>query len=239
MRAPRRTVVWLVLILRLAAKRRVISLADLRLREMTHGTKHLRFHCTSCGNCCREFRVPVTDSDVRRMAAAMPSIEPADWLDWLGPRDVDMSGEPETFVELPSGRRLLVLRQIDGACSRLAEQRCSVYEARPRSCRLFPWDVSLGRRGGVRRLALLPGAQVCESTQDGNTRPEHLADQKRWERAELAAYVRRVAAWNRLQARRKRLGKPLLDAARFLASLLRGEHAPNVTSATTASASDV
>lgn len=206
---------------------------------MTHGTKHLHFHCTGCGNCCREFRVPVTDSDVRRLAAALPNAELADLFDWLAPHDVDMSGEPETFVELPTGRHLLVLRQVGGACAHLAEQRCTVYDARPRSCRLFPWDVNLGRRGGVRRLALLPGAQVCESTMDGNLRPEHLAEHKRWERAELTAYVRRVTAWNRLQARRKRLGKPLLGAARFLESLLRGVHAPTLTSATIASASDV
>lgn len=196
---------------------------------MTHGTKHLRFRCTECGECCRGFRVPVTDLDVRRLAAARPGSDLNDWLDWLSPEAVDMSGEPETFVELPHGRHLLVLRQADGACRWLEQRRCAVYDARPRSCRLFPWDVSLGRRGGVRRLTLLPGSEICEGARDGRTRPELLAEHKRWERAELAAYVRRVTAWNRLQARRKRLGKPLLGAARFLESLLRGVHAPPLT----------
>ena len=190
------------------------------METMAHGSKLLRFQCTACGHCCRHFRVPVTGADVRRLSTRWTrgaSLEHA--LEWLSPVDVDMTGEPETFVELPAGRRLLVLRQVNDACVFLQGTECSVYESRPRSCRLYPWDVSLGRRGGVRRLRLLQELAPCEATFDGRTRPQYLAEQKRWERRELEEYVRQVSDFNRTQRRRKMLGKPLLSGKDFLAHL--------------------
>ncbi len=188
---------------------------------MTHGTRQLRFNCTACGHCCRHFRVPVTDADVRRLTSDVSHgglVE--ERLEWLSPQEVDMSGEPETFVELSVGRRLLVLRQVNAACVFLEGNTCSTYASRPRSCRLYPWDVDLGRRGGVRRLRLLHEYSACEATYDGFVQPQQLAEQKRIERRELAAYVRLVALWNRRQQRRMRLGKALLSAEHFLESLV-------------------
>lgn len=188
---------------------------------MTHGTRHLRFNCTACGQCCRDFRVPVTDSDVRRLATALPTGETVTHsLEWVCPEQVDMTGEPETFVVLPEGRRLLVLRQREGACALLHGRRCSVHHARPRSCQLYPWDVTLGRRGGVKRLQLLYEYTPCEATSDGRVAPQVLAEQKRWERSEITAYVRLVSAWNRVQSRRARLGKPLYGGDEYVARLL-------------------
>lgn len=205
---------------------------------MTHGTRHLRFDCTACGHCCHDFRVPVTDADVRRLATAVAASETLDGiLEWLAPQQVDMTGEPETFVILPEGRRLLVLRHHDGACALLRGKLCSVHPARPRSCQLYPWDVTLGRRGGVRRLQLLHEYPPCEATFDGYVAPQRLAEQKRWERSEIADYVRLVTAWNRAQERRRRLRKPLLTAHEYVARLREPRRA--ITAATTTKSSTV
>lgn len=192
---------------------------------MTGGAKLFRFECApACGQCCRDFRVAVTDSDVRRLSSGLgegESIQPH--LEWLSGGDVDMSGEPETFVELPEGRRLLVLRHHAGACSLLHQARCSSYATRPRACRLYPWDVTLGRRGGVRRLELLQDYPPCLGTLEGpRVPPQHIAEQKRLERFELTQYVKTVGVWNRAQWRRRRLGKPLLPGTSFLSQLLVG-----------------
>lgn len=188
---------------------------------MAHGTRLFGFNCTACGHCCRHFRVPVTDADVRRLNAGIQPRPFAEWLEWMTPSEVDMTGEPETFVELPVGRRLLVLRHVENGCVFLQDNRCTPYASRPRSCRLYPWDVQLGRRGGVRRLKLIHQFEPCEATFDGSVRPAHLAEQKRLERRELAAYVAKVTEWNRVQRRRQRLGKPLLTAVAFLAQIVR------------------
>src|SRR5262249_35444606 len=88
------------------------------------GEAELAVRRTGCGACCKTLRVAVTHHDVARLAHATgrPATE---LVEWLAPDEVDMTGEPETFVELGAGRRLLVLAQRDGACALLgADQRC-------------------------------------------------------------------------------------------------------------------
>ncbi len=180
---------------------------------MAHGLRHLRFHCTECGNCCRRFRVPLTGADLHRLIADERRT-PADVVVWMSPDEVDMTGEPETFVDLPEGRRLMVLRWTDGACAFLRDNRCAVHAQRPSSCRMYPFDVRLGRRGGIRRLELLD-LQDCEYTWEVPQKRERVAAWARRHRRELAAYVAVVGEFNRLQAHRRRLNKRLLDQSHF------------------------
>lgn len=181
---------------------------------MTHGARSLRFSCTGCGNCCRDYRVALTAADVGRLG--LQSLTHA--VEWLRAEQVDMVGEPGSFVVLPEGRRLLALKHVNGGCIFLNENRCTVYDKRPRSCRLFPFDVTLGRRSGVRRLRLL-GQQRCEAEWAEALPPQRLASEKRAELRELAAYLRVVSQFNRLQKQRQRLGKRLLDAKVFFERL--------------------
>ncbi len=68
----------------------------------------LTFVVTGCGNCCKSLRVAVTCFDVARLAAST-AVLPRELVTWIAPDHVDMTGEPESFVELSEGRRLLVL----------------------------------------------------------------------------------------------------------------------------------
>ncbi len=183
---------------------------------MARGLALLGFRCTGCGNCCKDLRVPLTGADLRRLLEATGR-EAEQIVDWLPPAAVDMTGEPGSFVVLGRGRRaLMTLAQQSSACRFLADDaRCSVYDARPANCRLYPFTASFGRRGGLRRLRLLSGTE-CESTRDGHTDPHalRLADELRW--AEHANYLREVEAWNRAQRRRARLGHPLPGEREFL-----------------------
>jgi Fe-S-cluster containining protein len=160
--------------------------------------------------------VPLTDADLSRLVPAS-NAPVTQSVDWLEPDGVDMTGEPESFVLLdrPGRRVLMTLAQRDHACRFLGESdRCTVYEARPASCRLYPFAVSFGQRGGVRRLRLLGGTD-CDYARDGHNDAHALrvADEQRW--AEHRAYLKRVADWNRLQRRRERLGHALRSAAQF------------------------
>src|SRR4051812_48452278 len=120
---------------------------------MASGLHHLRFRCTECGNCCRDLRVPLTDADLRRLVHAS-DLPASRIVEWLPSEAVDLTGEPGSLVVLDheQGRVLMTLAQEAGACRFLsADERCSVYAARPASCALFPFVPSFGPRGGLRR----------------------------------------------------------------------------------------
>lgn len=182
------------------------------------------FRCTACGNCCRSLRVAVTAVDVARLSAA--SGRPADALvAWLAPDEVDMAGEPESFVQLAEGRRLMVLSQRGGACLLLgADQRCGAYLARPRDCRTFPFAFEAAEldRPIPRRLTLLP-LNDCEYESDGDNDPRMLdaEDAARWN--ELRDYQALVARWNRRAWHRRRLQHAVGNGAAFLAYALAAQ----------------
>jgi Fe-S-cluster containining protein len=158
---------------------------------------------------------------VARLAAAS-AMPPSALVAWLAPDAVDMTGEPESFVDLDEGRRLMVLAQHDGACRFLGtDNRCGVYAARPRDCRTFPFtfEPTVPNEPATRRLTLLP-LQGCEYDSDGHNDEQLLdiEDQIRWR--ELRDYQTLVARWNRRAWHRRRLHHALGDAAAFLAYAL-------------------
>ncbi len=179
-------------------------------------TSPLDFRCTSCGNCCRNLRVAITARDLTRLLRATQR-GPGDLVAFLAPDEVDMTGEPASFIELGVGRRLMVLAQEQGACRLLGpDDRCGSYEARPRDCRAFPFDFGLPRATpGARRLRLLP-LDGCDYAQGGAHQERELrdADAERW--AELSEYQAFVARWNRRAYHRRRLGRGVGTAAQFL-----------------------
>lgn len=188
----------------------------------------LSFRCTGCGNCCRNLRVAVTGLDVQRLAQATGKAAPA-LVEWLAPDTVDMSGEPDSFVELSQGRRLMVLAQSSGACVLLAaDDSCSAYAARPRDCQAYPFDFEeLAEPAAKRHLTLLP-LDACEYAEDGSNDLAQLAaiDRARFE--ELSRYRAHVARWNRLAFHRRRLRQPIGRGEEFLRFVLAGE--PDATS---------
>ena len=145
---------------------------------------------------------------------------------WLETDAVDMTGEPESFVELSEGRRLMVLRQREGACQLLgADNRCGAYAARPRDCRAFPFDFDEPpHRSGPRRLALLP-LDGCDYAVDGHNdaRTIEAEDRARW--SELHDYQSVVARWNRRARHRRRLHYAIGDGASFLSFALQATEA--------------
>lgn len=189
---------------------------------LVEGREHLDFRCTGCGNCCRDLRVAVTHRDVARLAGATG--EPVHALvDWLAPDEVDMSGEPGSFVELSLGRRLMVLAHRAEQCRWLDESfRCRVYAARPIDCRLYPFSIEPCPDGNSIALSLLsftscdsPGTADLEPPQSDSISERALAlrDEARW--SELTEYQGLVARWNRLARHRRRLGRSVGGPAEF------------------------
>src|SRR5688572_30682737 len=169
------------------------------------GVHHLTFRCNGCGDCCRAMRVAVTHHDLQRLVLGLA--RPASsFVNWLAPDEVDMTNEPGSFVELPIGRRLMVLAQRDGACHLLdANQRCSAYAHRPLDCRLYPFDLGRDERGEINGVGRLDPNDCGEEGSAADLAELSASDEQRWR--ELREYQSQVARWKRLAAHRRRFRK--------------------------------
>lgn len=167
--------------------------------------------------------VPVTRDDVRRLQAHTGR-NPATFVHLRSPTEVDLEGEPESLALLPEGHLLPALAQDgDGACIFLRDEpdgraSCSVHDARPRSCRAYPFDRPLHQG---EELGLHPGALCPPETghlpvlDEQSERPEWAAVVRERDR-ELAQHAEWIARWNQRQRLRMRMGKARLPAAELL-----------------------
>ncbi len=185
---------------------------------MVTGERWLKFRCSGCGNCCKDPLLPLTDQDVLRIAKRTGE-EAKDFVRWVDRDGIDMDGEPEAFVRLRQGKRVMVMRHRRGGCYYLGEDdRCTIYASRPLGCRIFPFDPSFDKRGKLRRLRLIQ-ATDCRYELDGAADPEQIRELSASHEAATLAYQARVAEWNREQTRRTRAGRAAQTAAEFLSFL--------------------
>jgi Fe-S-cluster containining protein len=185
---------------------------------MASGERFFKFRCTGCGNCCKDPILPLTDRDIARITegTGTPAREFVRWVDRNG---IEMDDEPEAFVRLRRGKRVMVMRQGRGGCHFLGkDDRCTIYGSRPLGCRIFPFDPSYNKQGKLVRLKLIQ-ATDCLYELDGVN--DLNVVQRLHGRHESAThrYHARVAVWNQEQTRRKRQGRVVQTARDFLAFL--------------------
>lgn len=97
------------------------NFAERRFKTIAEETEEA-VDCTTCANCCRVATTQIAERDVERLARYL-GMKPAVFL-----RDYTVETEDE-------GR---ILRRTPSGCIFLEGNLCSVYEARPRTCELFP-----------------------------------------------------------------------------------------------------
>ena len=93
---------------------------------MTWYKEGLHFKCTGCGKCCTGSPgyVWVTKNDVETMAAKL-NISPHDFC--------------KKYTRLVDDELSLLEDPNNWDCVFLKENQCTLYEARPKQCRTFPW----------------------------------------------------------------------------------------------------
>lgn len=86
----------------------------------------LKFKCTQCGQCCTGAPgfVWVDKEDVKKLAHALEISEEA----FL-----------KTYCRKVGARISLLEKAANYDCIFLKNQKCSLYEARPKQCKKFPW----------------------------------------------------------------------------------------------------
>lgn len=179
------------------------------------GAKNLSFRCTGCGNCCKEPLLPLTDVDVRRIS--LSTGDPArDIVRWVDKAGIEMDDEPEAFVNLRQGKRVMVLAHSGGGCRYLGDDdRCTIYAARPLGCRLYPFDPTFKKDGSLRRLTIVRATE-CPNESDGDTTVAQLRAMDDAYQAAHAGWNEKIAEWNRAQTAKKRAGKAAGLASAFL-----------------------
>ncbi len=170
----------------------------------------LKATCARCGNCCIEPVPPVTDKDMARLIKATGL--PADRIVRMySSSEIAWESEREGWIRLSYGKRVIGLRRRNDRCLLLTRDLCcSVYQARPMTCRTFPYEVELDQSGNITELDLNTGIK-CGQKQGKGVDSRWLQRTARQEQAEDEAYYRKVERWNR---QKERGGK--LDFLRFL-----------------------
>lgn len=103
--------------------------------------KWLKAKCLGCGRCCTETVVPVTDTDVKRLMKFTKKTAD-EIVTFLGTEDVEWEDGDDSWITTNNGPKFLALIKKHGRCQFLDESnRCTVYEARPMTCRTFPLQI--------------------------------------------------------------------------------------------------
>lgn len=86
----------------------------------------LKFKCTGCGKCCTGSPgvVWVTEQEIEKMAAFLK---------------LNFKDFTKRYIRTVNGRLALVELRKNYDCIFLKDNKCSLYEVRPKQCRTFPW----------------------------------------------------------------------------------------------------
>lgn len=105
--------------------------------------KWLHAKCVGCGGCCTNSVVPVNDSDVKRIAKHT-GLKADKIVRFVDSSAVEPDEMDDSWVELSYGKRFMALRRAKDRCMFLDDNNlCTIYEARPMTCRTFPLQIYL------------------------------------------------------------------------------------------------
>jgi Fe-S-cluster containining protein len=146
--------------------------------------------------------VPITDEDIRRLMKGT-GLSPFDICTFYKAEDFEDKGEGLEFANLDGGLRTLGLRKkFDkdndrDSCKFFKDNRCSVYESRPVTCRVWPFTLAFDATGKRVTKVSINDSLPCPFELDGkNTVPE-LVSVWNWDDRQDASWSSKVKEWNR------------------------------------------
>lgn len=159
--------------------------------------KILSVQCSLCGTCCREPVPVVTHKDISRLIRAT-GLSPGRFTSLYASVDFD---DDNYWIRMSYGRRLLGLRKTGGKCIFLSEDnRCTVYDSRPMSCRIYPYQVYLDEQNELEDIQLQESVRTqvnCRFRRDGHNSLGKIRRLSRQDNTESESYQRKVLRWNR------------------------------------------
>ncbi len=159
--------------------------------------KYLKFRCTGCGNCCRGTVVMLTDTDVQRIAEGTGR-DPQDFVRFFDTERVSLAKDSPWWLRFGDRRAVMALRWQRGPrCTFLDdENRCTIYDHRPVTCREHPFNVTVSDTGALERISLSRIVE-CPHDWDGDYTRRQVSSLSRWNERQSDAYTEQVRRWNR------------------------------------------
>lgn len=173
--------------------------------ETGMGSKFVHFSCHHCNHCCTEVVCLPTPRDVRRIVEETGA-NPYAFLEFVGPDEIsEVAGDDPTWLEVNGRRYLMALRRDSRGCYFLNGKTgfCSIYEARPLLCRLYPFQVQEAGDGEFLGFTLHDDVG-CPRHRDGRVPVEPLRAIYTEDNRHQKAYATLVRAFNRNQYRAKK-----------------------------------
>lgn len=128
-----------------------------------HAKDCVDYQCRRCGQCCRHIKdsLMVESLDAYRLANYLRGCDPnICTIDDVLTRYC----EPMPLTQECFPIFMLKTTGPDDSCIFLKDGLCSIYEARPRTCRLYPFSVGPGERGRLNTASALTAISSIIST---------------------------------------------------------------------------
>ncbi len=132
------------------------------------GKHTVQFACHHTGHCCTDVVCLPTPWDVIRIVR-QEGADPAEFLEFLKPDEIsDVTKGDPTWLEVGDERYIMALKRTAKGCHFLNKKTryCSIYEARPILCRLYPFKLDEFRDGSYKGFSLHKNVG-CPKHQDG------------------------------------------------------------------------
>lgn len=150
--------------------------------------------CGRCGTCCSVPLVPVTHRDLGRLVS-FTGKRASDIVRFSSPSEMDYDPESGLWIRFRYGKRAMVLKKKEDRCMFLSpEHSCTAYQARPRTCRTFPYSVLRDESGKAE--VTLNGIVDCRAKKCSSVDFEALFAEVKKENREDEEYDRIVSRWN-------------------------------------------
>lgn len=111
------------------------------LKKIGKFVNELSFSCQMCGNCCRYFKIPLTNKDIKNILDNRPDLKSDDFL-----RQIPIKGESESIELINSkGEKMelaLKTKPNSRECMFLDDKNaCLINDFKPLACRIWPFSI--------------------------------------------------------------------------------------------------
>ena len=133
------------------------------------GKDTVRFSCHHCNHCCTDVVCLPTPWDVRRITK-MTGADPEDFVEFLEPTEIYGSDmDDPTWLQINGEYFMMALKRTDKNCCHFLNKTttyCSIYEARPLLCRLYPFELQETKDGKFKGFRLHDDVGCPKHTDD-------------------------------------------------------------------------